>query len=296
MGVKLICNNKGEHFMEHLLTKMTGYVPITHFVAEEIAKGGGSENGAVYIDLTAPDAHLYERPTYFRNVELWKKELGIDVMEPGHLVEIGIEAFEHLGQPAVDDKMMSTELPGLFNVRGAGNSVMIHSNHWFAPYTGHCACEYASSNSDIGEIDLSGVKSEIERLQSILNAEGTKRPHEIRHAIQHAFYEAMYAGTDAEKLQKAIDELERIKTEDLPEMYVSNKSLVWNSEWKQAIENYNILELAEASLKATLMREESRIFFYRHDFPEPDDENWLAHIKVKQVDGKMEFEKVPVVQ
>jgi succinate dehydrogenase/fumarate reductase flavoprotein subunit len=37
-----------------------------------------------------------------------------------------------------------------------------------------------------------------------------------------------------------------------------------------------------------------RSFLYREDYPEQDDKNWLAWIRIKKVDGKMTLFKEPV--
>ena len=41
-------------------------------------------------------------------------------------------------------------------------------------------------------------------------------------------------------------------------------------EWKEAIENYNLLTIAELSVLASLTREESRGSYLRPEFPEPE--------------------------
>ena len=42
------------------------------------------------------------------------------------------------------------------------------------------------------------------------------------------------------------------------------------------------------------MRTESRGTFYREDYPERDDKNWLKWIIVKNVNGKMTLSTEPV--
>jgi succinate dehydrogenase/fumarate reductase flavoprotein subunit len=42
------------------------------------------------------------------------------------------------------------------------------------------------------------------------------------------------------------------------------------------------------------MRTESRGWFYREDYPERDDKNWLKWIIIKQEAGKMVFSTEPV--
>lgn len=286
----LVCDSDGEFF---LTGNAVGYVPITRTVIDKVRAGKGGKHGGVFLDLTRPEAEELSRYCYYRNGELWKSEFGIDVKAPGYKVPIGVEAFEHLGNAVVDEKMM-TELPGFFNVRGTGITLTLVTTHHAAPYAAHCAVEYAK-NSAIDELDWAAVESELVRLEDIHSREGSIRPMKVRHSIQKAVHEALRLGADAKGLTKAIAELERIRNEDIPKMAIVNKTKCFNLEWKQAIETNNLLELAEAALRSSLMREESRGFFYRTDFPDQDDKNWLVNIYAKLDNGKMKVEKRPVV-
>lgn len=65
-------------------------------------------------------------------------------------------------------------------------------------------------------------------------------------------------------------ELARIREEDLPRMQVVMPGTVWNREWKEAIENYNLLDAAELAIQAARGREETCGEYFFVDFPEPD--------------------------
>ena len=73
-------------------------------------------------------------------------------------------------------------------------------------------------------------------------------------------------------------------------------TLTYNTDWKAAIEAYNMLDIAEASSKAALMREESRGHSYRPEFPQEDPANWTCNIVARNVNGEMKLETVPVVE
>ncbi|MFA9422338.1 MAG: FAD-dependent oxidoreductase [Sedimentibacter sp.] len=65
-------------------------------------------------------------------------------------------------------------------------------------------------------------------------------------------------------------------------------------ELRLAIEVKNMLLSAEIKLKSSLERKESRGTHYREDYPKRDDENFLAWIKLKEVDGKMNVRVDPI--
>ena len=51
---------------------------------------------------------------------------------------------------------------------------------------------------------------------------------------------------------------------------------------------------AEFTLRAALMREESRAAHFREDFPKRDDKNWFSWITIQLGQDQPEFKKLPV--
>ena len=62
-------------------------------------------------------------------------------------------------------------------------------------------------------------------------------------------------------------------------------------EWKEAIENYNLLTIAELSVLASLTREESRGSYLRPEFPGPSDD-WACSLAISGSEGAYETAKV----
>jgi len=123
-----------------------------------------------------------------------------------------------------------------------------------------------------------------------------KRPQEITRMIQRACYRACQPTRETPAMQEAVAELERIRKEEMPAMRLGDATLTYNTDWKAAIEAYNMLDIAEASSKAALMREESRGHSYRPEFPQEDPANWTCNIVARNVNGEMKLETVPVVE
>lgn len=66
-------------------------------------------------------------------------------------------------------------------------------------------------------------------------------------------------------------------------------------ELRQAHETANMILNAEMKLRASLMRTESRGSHYREDYPDRNDEEWLAWIKIRQdAEGRMQLVKHPI--
>ncbi|GAG89514.1 unnamed protein product, partial [marine sediment metagenome] len=147
------------------------------------------------------------------------------------------------------------------------------------------------------EVDWKKVDEERERVYEVLERE-PRDPipqHLIRLKIQKVIWEKVSIPRKEQTLKEAIKELAKIRTKDLPRMYVPSKSKIHNIHWIEALENYCLLDVAEMTSKAALIRRESRQSHIREDYPYMDNANWLVNIYTKEVDGKMKLEKRSIV-
>jgi succinate dehydrogenase / fumarate reductase flavoprotein subunit len=263
-------------------------------VARAISEGRGSEDGGAWLTYDEDQFGTIERSEVRKFIE---KELGIDpIKEP---IEVLPEVFEKFGGPLVDGNLM-TEVEGLFDCRGAGGCSLRATPSIaallkiYGGYAGHTASQYVQANGSYPtKVDTQSIIDEIERLTEIRVRESSNgiRPHVIRETIQKGYYANMSLIRTKEGLEGYLAELVRIRKEDMPNMSIVDHSSNWNKEWKEAIENYNLLDVAESSVRATLMREESRYQYIRPDYPNVDDENWRCYIVVKNVGGTFELSK-----
>jgi succinate dehydrogenase/fumarate reductase flavoprotein subunit len=144
-------------------------------------------------------------------------------------------------------------------------------------------------------INLAQVKKEVERARSFLERKEGIRPVQIRTKLAELMWDKVGIFRTGKELREAISEIERIKTEELPRLYVTGKGTRYNHEWIKALEVENMVLTAEMIARAALMREESRGAHYRRDFPKTDNKNWFVNIVIKQENGEMTFKKPPVV-
>lgn len=293
-----ICDANGDYFFKGMDYTTLNKITFTQTIAKCISEGHATENNGVFVDFSSPEAFAAIGETYVRNIALWKEAFGIDV--EGKKLECGLEAYEHGGNPVVDETLMAVDLPGLFHARGGGycgsqggSSVNVAARN--GAFATKKAIEYAEG-LDPAPLDEDVVAVEYRRVNDLFGRAGGKRPQEVRRAIQKACYDACQPDREPDRMQAGIDELVRIRKEDMPTMTLGDASRVYNTDWKCAIENYNLLDIAEASARAALMREETRGHMYRSDHPEQDDENWLVNIVERYSDGGITCETVPVVE
>lgn len=295
----VFANKDGEHF---LLQYKLGEVTRGIFLKEaykQIQAGKGGANGGVFVDLRDVNGQPspfwpYVPEYYLRSIDLLKERFGVDVRK--RLVEVMFDKPDIYGVPVIDEHMQ-TEIPGLYFARSLTNEQSTMTINCGVVAGKYAAAQVRNNLVDMPRsISLEQVENEIGRLQDILNRKTSNplRPHQVRRLIQKTAGDHLGALREGKGLQACVDELSRIRAEVLPRMSVSLKTRTYNIEWKQAIENYNMLDFAEMIARTSLMRKESRSSFFRTDYHNRDDANFLCWIAAKQVNGKMTVRKRPI--
>jgi succinate dehydrogenase/fumarate reductase flavoprotein subunit len=114
----------------------------------------------------------------------------------------------------------------------------------------------------------------------------------LKKRLQQIMQDKVFVFRDKIGLRQAIHEIQKIKkgchqiSTPIFEQF--------NIEWINAIEFKYTVEAAEIIAKSALMREESRGFHFRRDYPEEDNKNWLKHVVSKFEDGHLITYTVPV--
>lgn len=260
-------------------------------IALEMIDGAADKDNNLLGQLKG--VHL--RKTCQLSLDVFKK-FGLDPFD--QLMPIHDEIYERGGTPVADVKCMSEDIAGLFLTRGAGAGTGIEGGsntmlqNRFGYYALMNALDYAEKAEPVSDIDWSPVETEYQRLHEIRTREVSDglRPHAVRHSIQRTVGTCYGILRQKAALEAAVTELDRIRKQDMPKMAVTNSTLTYNREWKEAIENFNLLDAAELAVKASLMREETRGNYYYADFPEKSDE-WGCMLIARQKDGKIEWEK-----
>lgn len=263
-----------------------------------VEEGRGGPMGGLYMGCEIEGGEAWLRKSI---VESQQKFLNVDLTQG--TVECVPELFDKGGQPIVDEKMM-TEVKGLFDLHGAGtaiqagtgdaayNSTQIKLN---GAYAGHCAVEYLNSSyEEVDELDWQPALDEYNRLHELRTrtAENSIRPNVIREKVQELTRKFYSVWRDGERCQQAIDELNRIREEELPRMCCQDQTVNWNKEWRDAIETSALLEMSYISAQATLFREESgRHMYYRSDFPTVDPAWDNCYTLCRLVDGERTISK-----
>jgi succinate dehydrogenase / fumarate reductase flavoprotein subunit len=282
----ILINAKGERFMKRYAPKKLELGPrdiVSRAIVTEIKEGRGFPGGYVGLNLR----HLgeeYIKKRLALAVEVAKNFAGIDAFnEP-----IPVRPAQHyyMGGVDVETEGYNTELIGLF-AAGEAACISLHGANRlgsnalleglvFGRITGKTVVkflkEYQEPSSDIDK----EAEKVINEAYSFTKSESGIHFGEILEKLREIMWNNVGIFRDESGLKEALSEINRLR-EATRKMYVVDKSKVYNTEFFNALELRNMLDLAQVIAYSALVRTESRGAHYRTDFPERDDKNWLKH-------------------
>jgi len=99
---------------------------------------------------------------------------------------------------------------------------------------------------------------------------------------------------NAQGLGEALEEVRRIRQEDLPRLPLTTRSKRFNRELLEILEMEDLLTFAELVIRSAQVRKESRGAHFREDYPEQDEENWLKHVVIGKIGDEYQLRTVEV--
>jgi succinate dehydrogenase / fumarate reductase flavoprotein subunit len=167
---------------------------------------------------------------------------------------------------------------------GSGIMYAAISAAWGGPSAARYAKE-ASSNVLKG-VEIKAMKNEIlaplQRSKGFSPGDAIAMLQEITAPIKYSLRRSK------ERLDEALARLEELK-EKIPTLQAKDYHYL-----SKCHEIRSMVLCAELTFRAALMREESRGFHFREDYPKRDDKNWLKWIILKQDGGKMKPATLPI--
>ncbi len=305
-----LTNNKGERFLKDYVPTRMELGPrdiISRAEITEFEKGNGFEGEYgpyMHLDVRHLGEATIDRKLPFMR-ELGLDYVGIDIVHD----PIPVRPVEHYMMGGVDvDITGATIVSGLYACGEVANVGLNGGNRLgsnslseclvFGAAAGRAAARQALEAKAPTKSINSLLRDETRRIDSQYReaTDGTEKLSEIRGEMGRSMDANVGVFRTAEGLQEQVKTIERLR-ERYSRLRIEDRSHVFNTELTAAVELDYMLELAEVMTESALNRKESRGAHARRDFPERDDEHYLANTMAVHVPGgkpKLSFRPVRI--
>jgi succinate dehydrogenase/fumarate reductase flavoprotein subunit len=197
-----------------------------------------------------------------------------------------------------------TSVPGLFaagevtgNVHGARR---VSGNAFpemvvFGARAGKYAADFAEKSKASPEVRKSQVREVLQYLENLARGgEKNIAPGEVRQKVKSVMGKHVHMIRNREGIEIALQELQGLE-KDLSSVGIETVGgLSYNARMLEAIDARWLIHTAQIVCHGALLREESRGFQYREDFPQ-EREDWLKHTVVRRAGTEWVSGTKPVV-
>ncbi len=267
-------------------------------ILEEVDVGHGTPHGGAFLDIAGQrDAELIKRklPSMYHQ---FRELAEVDITK--ERMEVGPTLHYMMGGIAVDGETQMTAVPGLFacgectgGMHGAnrlgGNSLSdLLVFGWLA---GKGVGVYVGGLADSPQVLSDQVEKARRDAVAPLNRDDGANPYLVHEELQDIMNKDCNIVRSGDGLERAIVELDKLK-EKASRIQVSGASQ-YNPAWHEALSLRSMIVVAEAVVRAALVRQESRGAHTRLDFEGECDEWGKLNVVVrKKSDGSMSVNKV----
>jgi succinate dehydrogenase / fumarate reductase, flavoprotein subunit len=137
-------------------------------------------------------------------------------------------------------------------------------------------------------------EASLDRFDWTRHAAGGTGVAELRAAMQRTMQQHAAVFRNSRSLAEGVAKM-RTLWSGLPDMSVSDRSLIWNSDLVEALELQNLVRNAAATMASAEARTESRGAQAHDDYPDRDDANWMKHtLSWVGDDGEVRLDYRPV--
>jgi len=245
----------------------------------EIMAGRGTENGAVYIDVSHLGAEFVEKN--FTGMRDRCLRIGSDLAR--EKVEVCPTAHFNMGGIRINRDGF-TNLVGLFaagedasGVHGAnrlgGNGVA--ESTVYGARVGDAVSDWVKE-ADLVEPQPDQIESAQLTAEKFLENKSGESPWVLRDELGKVTWEKVGIVRHGDNLKKSLGQISELKQR--AEASSISGGRLFNLTWQQALDMRNLLTASDLIARSALKREDSRGAHYREDFPNLDQANWLKNI------------------
>ena len=146
----------------------------------------------------------------------------------------------------------------------------------FGRAAAHRCAELITKGGAIPELPKGAGEQAIERLDRFRYADGGTPTAELRLRMQKTMQRDCAVFRTKKVLKEGVAAI-RAVWDDIADIDVTDRSLIWNTDLIETLEFDNLISQAAVTVQGALAREESRGAHAREDFPKRNDETWMKH-------------------
>ncbi|MAP96200.1 MAG: succinate dehydrogenase flavoprotein subunit [Ponticaulis sp.] len=293
----ILRNSEGERFMERYAPTVKDLAPrdmVSRSMTMEIREGRGvGEHGDhifLHLDHLDPDTlaerlpGISESAKIFAGVDVTKEP--IPVIPTVHYNMGGIPTNYHGQVLTLKNGDPDSIVQGLYAV-GEAACVSVHGANRLGSNSlidlvvfGRAVGIHLGETTDVGasqpELKATDGDNALARLDKYRNASGGTPTADLRLQMQRSMQTNCAVYRTGETLAEGVEAIKEVYS-GLPDVSVTDRGLVWNTDLVETLEFDNLIAQAAVTVNGAVNRTESRGAHAREDCSERDDQNWMKH-------------------
>ena len=146
----------------------------------------------------------------------------------------------------------------------------------FGRAAAHRASEILKPGASQAALPSRAGEASLDRFDRTRNAKGGTKVAEMRDTLQRTMQAHAAVFRNSESLTQGVNKMKKLWA-GLPDLQITDRSLIWNSDLVEALELDNLMGNAMTTMVSAEARTESRGAQAHDDFPDRNDAEWMKH-------------------